>query len=1759
MPGTTTQLTYATALGSGALVSSANTIVLGRAVEDVTVIGATGDDGSLNKLQVAGGIKATSGMISATRTSQIGSGLPLLSLMNGAVGGGTYCDIHLANYSNWTNTPPATIRFIDENHSNHITFRTKIIGGLDTSDQERLRITTSGRVLIGTTTDDESNLLQVSGGIKAVDGLSVGGTGTTSYQGAYLQWNRNIGTGSTYIINQKGLGGGGIRFGESDTSNNFTQNMMLSAAGNLTVGGTGTFGGAVTAASFSGSGASLTGLNGDNISSGTVAVARGGTGVNTAPGSGQLLIGNGTGYTLANLTGTSNQVNVTNGAGSITLSLPQSIATSSTPTFGGMTLNGGLIGTTGTFSGQVAVVQSASVPGLRITGAGLGGGTTDNSNGLFIGLGYNETNNRQLWIGPTESIGSAVSGVFRYTAGAYIATVNAVTGDNATRLPVNLGTDTSDVAVGALGTTAYNATLPGKLSVYAEAAKKGLVVRAAASQTGNLFEAQNNSGTALFTINPSGNTTVGGNLAVASYGTFSGVDANSRAIRAFYNGNVGIAVGRTGEEVVLGVSNGGGGWATNAAAGDAVLRTASTGARIILTNDTTNSTLTVYNGRVGIGNINPGTTLDVTGAGSFSSNLTVGGTLGVTGATTLTGALAANGGLTATTGTFSNTINLAAGTTTVAPLKFQSGTNLTIPVFGAVEFDGTNLYLTNNSGTPTRKTVAYTDSNITGNAATLTTAADNTTNATRYLTFANAVSGSQSLSTDTGLTYNPSTDRLTAGVFSGSVAATSGTFSSTLDVTGNITLPTSGTTAPSSQLYFGAAAQSSDTIALGRFNTSNDNAVLQLTLGDNPGSAPGGSGDEFRIVTSANENGTGAYNTRHYFRSNGDAYHAGTLAVTGATTLTGALAANGGLTTIGKISFDNTNGDKLQLWSNFGFGINSNNLNAFIPNGSYFSLRNGGSSTGANVFQVDGSGNTTVSGTLGVTGATTLTGALAANGGLSSTTGSFSSSVTATNFIGNINGLTSGQIAQSNFYNIIGPQQLDMNATVAASGVFRYDNGGPAMLNAPNDSSSISGVSQGDASRGMQIAIPFDSDNLYFRRGGSGWGAWQQTVTFNNIASAVSFGTNMRLGTNSLPPTSSTGTFNTAVGVSALGAKTDNTGSLNSAFGSYALANNTAGTNNSAFGLSAMNVNLEGSRNVAFGADALRQNMLGNNNSAVGYNTLRNNTGSNNTGLGHNAGNSNTSGSDNTFLGHSANSTSNALTYATALGSGSSVATSSTIVLGRTSDVTVIGDTGAATSGSSLYQGKLQVTGDIRTTGNVYAAGVQLTSDVRLKQNITQLNPQDTLTRLKSLGAYSYELTQDPTRQRRIGVLAQEVVNLFPEVALMNASGYYSVDYSALGAIAAASVGQLATKFDQFAGHFDFSPDGASLALKVQRLQVAAVETDALTSKKITAGQLSAQTLDGETLSFKAGAIDALTAQKLTVKSRLATDTLDAQSIFTKKLKAETLAAGRADLDSLSATDLSAQTATVSHLYQLSDIRLKENIIQYSPAAVLERLGALNIYNYSLKADTLKRRTTGVLAQEVVRLLPELTQIDEKGLYAVDYQALGAMAAASVGALNQKFEATGLQVKDAGGTLYVNLPKFEVSNLSAERIEAKRIKTAYLEAEEAKIKELEVQNLKANNTKSKNIEAGTVNSGQIDAFAALGAPVNAFTAANDAHYLVNTSAEDGSYSTATVFVSNGTARVVPISNQGIDVVAQGMQVQVVAPSKKVRVSWIRMS
>jgi hypothetical protein len=88
-------------------------------------------------------------------------------------------------------------------------------------------------------------------------------------------------------------------------------------------------------------GGSITGIT-------DLAVADGGTGLSSSGGSGFLLIGNSSNtFTAATLTGTTNRITITNGSGSITISAPQDIATTSNPQFGSLGIGTAASGTTG--------------------------------------------------------------------------------------------------------------------------------------------------------------------------------------------------------------------------------------------------------------------------------------------------------------------------------------------------------------------------------------------------------------------------------------------------------------------------------------------------------------------------------------------------------------------------------------------------------------------------------------------------------------------------------------------------------------------------------------------------------------------------------------------------------------------------------------------------------------------------------------------------------------------------------------------------------------------------------------------------------------------------------------------------------------------------------------------------------------------------------------------------------------------------------------------------------------------------------------------------------------------------------------------------------------------------------------------------------------------------------------------------------------------------------------------------------------------
>ena len=126
----------------------------------------------------------TSNAVVTINTANAGSGFGTVALLVGTTqgGGNTYVDISSGTYPGYSNSQPATIRFIDDgNFSNHIAFRSKVPGANLNADTERARINTNGNLLVGTNTAPLGSTCTVvinsvnSGGIELVSNNSGGG------------------------------------------------------------------------------------------------------------------------------------------------------------------------------------------------------------------------------------------------------------------------------------------------------------------------------------------------------------------------------------------------------------------------------------------------------------------------------------------------------------------------------------------------------------------------------------------------------------------------------------------------------------------------------------------------------------------------------------------------------------------------------------------------------------------------------------------------------------------------------------------------------------------------------------------------------------------------------------------------------------------------------------------------------------------------------------------------------------------------------------------------------------------------------------------------------------------------------------------------------------------------------------------------------------------------------------------------------------------------------------------------------------------------------------------------------------------------------------------------------------------------------------------------------------------------------------------------------------------------------------------------
>lgn len=172
----------------------------------------------------------------------------------------------------------------------------------------------------------------------------------------------------------------------------------------------------------------------------TIGIGYGGTGLTATPTNGQLAIGNGSGYTLANLTAGTN-VSISNTAGGITIS--------ATPSFGGtvtsvdmsvpsfLSVSGNPITTSGTlavtYSGTALPVANGGTGATTLSGYLFGNGTSAVSasttipNTAITGLGTMSTQNANTVAITGGNIDGTIIGATTTAAGNF-TTVTATTG-----------------------------------------------------------------------------------------------------------------------------------------------------------------------------------------------------------------------------------------------------------------------------------------------------------------------------------------------------------------------------------------------------------------------------------------------------------------------------------------------------------------------------------------------------------------------------------------------------------------------------------------------------------------------------------------------------------------------------------------------------------------------------------------------------------------------------------------------------------------------------------------------------------------------------------------------------------------------------------------------------------------------------------------------------------------------------------------------------------------------------------------------------------------------------------------------------------------------------------------------------------------------------------------------------------------------------------------------------------------------------------
>jgi hypothetical protein len=109
-------------------------------------------------------------------------------------------------------------------------------------------------------------------------------------------------------------------------------------------------------------------------------------------------------------------------------------------------------------------------------------------------------------------------------------------------------------------------------------------------------------------------------------------------------------------------------------------------------------------------------------------------------------------------------------------------------------------------------------------------------------------------------------------------------------------------------------------------------------------------------------------------------------------------------------------------------------------------------------------------------------------------------------------------------------------------------------------------------------------------------------------------------------------------------------------------------------------------------------------------------------------------------------------------------------------------------------------TGSFTSYGNIYATGnVTAYSDVKLKENIVTID--SALNKVKELRGVYYNRKNDESKTRKVGVIAQEIQKVLPEVVLTSVikdvESMLSVDYGNITALLIEAIKEQQKQIDE--------------------------------------------------------------------------------------------------------------------------------------------------------------------------------------------------------------------------------------------------------------------------------------------------------------------------------------------------------------------------